>query len=217
LLTMTNRSLYTMYNYKSPLSLLFVQCLCNIMICAMLMSIKTFVSDGAFDFMIGYGIRLSNWFEVAKKAYAGLMISTIRIIDILFGLFSVKAVNIPLFLTVRRCSMITTILVDYLYANKKPSSTLLISSFFVVMGAIVAGYENFESDMWGLFLITCNNFTSALSNVVTSVYNEKKIVQAFDLNFYFALIGLPLSFSIIYSSGEFVDLSTVFFGDEKTG
>lgn len=130
------------------------------------------------------------------KAKVGLMISSMKIIDVLFGLYSLKAVNIPLFLTLRRCAMISTIIVDFLYQGKVPGQTLCIASFFVVMGAIVAGYETFNSDMWGYFLIMCNNFSSALVNIVASAYNEKKVVQAFDLNFYFALIGLPLAFVI---------------------
>lgn len=160
------------------------------------MSIKSFVNAHAFDFLEAYGIKLSSWSEVIGKARAGLMISSIKIIDVLFGLYSLKAVNIPLFLTIRRCAMITTIIVDYLYQGKVPGQTLCIASSFVVLGALVAGYETFDSDMWGYFLIICNNFSSALANVVTSAYNEKKVVQAFDLNFYFALIGLPLAFCI---------------------
>lgn len=197
MLTMVNRTLYAVYDYKSPLSLLFVQCLCNVCICFGLMSIKSIVGNKAFGFLEKYGIKLSTLSEVLGKAKAGLMISSIKIVEVLFGLYSLKAVNIPLFLTIRRCSMITTIMVDYLYAGKSPTSTLLIAAFFVSTGALIAGYETFDNDMWGYVLIMCNNFASASVNVVTSVYNEKKVVQAFDLNFYFALIGLPLSLAII--------------------
>jgi hypothetical protein len=137
-----------------------------------------------------------------------------KVVEVLFGLYSLKAVNIPLFLTIRRCAMITTIIIDYLYAGKKPSKELLFAASFVVAGALIAGYETFDDDMWGYLLITCNNFASALVNVVASVYNEKKIVQAFDLNFYFALIGLPLAFCITYHTGEFIQLQDIFFGDQ---
>lgn len=200
-LTMVNRMLFSEYNYKSPLSLLFVQCLCNVLICTILMSIKSFVSDKAFDFMHAYGIKLSSLGEVLGKAKAGLAISSMKVVEVFFGLYSLKAINIPLFLTIRRCSMITTLIVDYLYQGKKPTSTLIVAASFVTIGALVAGYETLNDDMWGYVLIMCNNFASALVNVVASVYNEKKVVQAFDLNFYFALIGLPLSFAIINSDG----------------
>ena len=61
---------------------------------------------------------------------------------------------------------------------------------------MVAGYETLNDDMMGYVLIMCNNFATAIVNVVASKYNDKKMVNAFDLNFYFALIGLPLAFAI---------------------
>lgn len=181
------------------------------------MSIKSFISRKSFDFLEPYGIKLSSFGEAMGKAKAGIAISSIKIVEVLFGLYSLKAVNIPLFLTIRRCSMITTIIVDYLYAGKTPNGSLLFAAFFVVTGAVVAGYETFDNDMWGYVLITCNNFASATVNVVTSVYNEKKLVQAFDLNFYFAMIGLPLSLAIIQYNGEFAELCQIFKGDEVNG
>ena len=155
-----------------------------------LMSIKSFVSYRSFDFLEEYGIRLSSLGEVIGKAKAGMAISSMKVVEVFFGLYSLKAINIPLFLTARRCSIMTTILVDYLYAGKKPTSVLLITMMFVVIGAIVAGSENIEANWYGFILVFGNNLASAMINVVASVYNEKKVVQAFDLNFYFALFNL---------------------------
>lgn len=216
-LTFVNRLLYATYSYKSPLSLLLVQCTFNLFICFILMSIKQFINYKSFDFLEGYGIKLSSLTEVAMKAKAGLVISAMRVIEVLFGLYSLKAVNIPLFLTIRRCSMITTIVVDYLYAGRKPNQVLQLASFFVVSGALIAGYETLDDDMWGYALIMCNNFATALVNVVASVYNEKKVVNAFDLNFYFALIGLPLAALITSQTGELSELSGIIFGNTFKG
>ena len=119
-LTFVNRMLYSIYSYKSPLCLLLVQCIVNLFICSILMSVKQ-VSYKAFDFLEAYGIKLSSLGEVIGKMRAGVIISTMRVVEVLFGLYSVKAVNIPLFLTLRRCSMLTTIIVDYLYAGKQPT------------------------------------------------------------------------------------------------
>lgn len=181
----------------------------NLLICFILMSIKQFVSYRAFDFLEGYGIKLSSLSEAAGKAKAGLIISTMRVIEVLFGLYSLKAVNIPLFLTIRRCSMITTIIVEFLYQGKKPTHVTLVSSFFVVAGGLIAGYETLDDDFYGYAIIMCNNFATALVNVVASVYNQNKMVNAFDLNFYFALIGLPLAFAITSQTGEFDELYNI--------
>lgn len=86
---------------------------------------------------------------------------------------------------------------------------MLIATFLIVSGALIAGYETLNDDWWGYVLIMCNNFATAFVNVVTSVYNQKKMVNAFDLNFYFALIGLPLSLAITSHTGEFAELTNM--------
>jgi len=166
------------------------------------MSIKQFVNYHAFDSLEGFGIKISSLGEVIGKAKAGLIISSMKIIEVLFGLYSLKAVNIPLFLTFRRCSILATVLVMFLWNKQSPSSVLMISSAFVVMGALVAGYETFDDNFVGYALIMGNNLASATINVVAGVYNEKKVINAFDLNFFFATIGLPLSLAIITYNGE---------------
>jgi len=93
----------------------------------------------------------------------------------------------------------------------------MISTFFVVVGGVIAGYETLDDDLFGYFLIMCNNFATALVNVVASVYNEKKVVNAFDLNFYFALIGLPLAYAITTQTGEFDTLFNILTGAEVNG
>jgi len=40
ILTIVNKYLYAKYHFKSPLNLLFMQCLCNMVICLTLMSWK---------------------------------------------------------------------------------------------------------------------------------------------------------------------------------
>ncbi len=79
---------------------------------------------------------------------------------------------------------------------------LLISATFIVVGAIVAGYETFDNNAVGYALIMVNNLATAFVNVIASVFNETKLVNPFDLNFYFATIGLPLSLAIITYNGE---------------
>merc|ERR1719453_96158 len=90
----------------------------------------------------------------------------------------------------------------------------MISTFFVVVGGVIAGYETLDDDLFGYFLIMCNNFATALVNIVASVYNEKKVVNAFDLNFYFALIGLPLAAIITSQTGELTELGGIMFDNK---
>jgi hypothetical protein len=77
---------------------------------------------------------------------------------VLFGLFSVKLVNIPMFLTFRRCSVLATIVVDFIALGNKPNASLVYSSTLLIVGAIIAGWETLSVDAFGYMIIWCNNF-----------------------------------------------------------
>jgi len=177
-----------------------------------LMGYKTFLNPKAFSGAEKYGIRITTYTETfsAAKAKVGFGIGAISIVSVLFGLFAVKLVNIPLFLTFRRCAIIATIIVQYIIDSKVPSRNLSIAATLMVTGAIIAGYETLDSDMFGYFLIWGNNFVSALQFVFTSNYNADKKVTPFEINFFFACIGLPLMLAITIYTEDIWTLYDIF-------
>ena len=60
-LTLVNKYLYAKYHFKSPLNLLFMQCLCNMVICLTMMSWKQFVNRNAFEGLKEYGIVIPSF------------------------------------------------------------------------------------------------------------------------------------------------------------
>lgn len=86
------------------------------------------------------------------------MVGSLAVVTVLFGIFSVKLVSIPLFQAFRRCSILATVTVQYLMENKKPNQALVIATAVMVFGALLAGYENFNSELLGYLLIWGNNF-----------------------------------------------------------
>mmetsp|Transcript_16049 Transcript_16049/g.27066 ORF Transcript_16049/g.27066 Transcript_16049/m.27066 type:complete len:251 (+) Transcript_16049:37-789(+) len=211
LLTFLNKMIYTKFGLKSPLILFLVQCLWNFMVCSMLMSYKTFVDQKAFTSVEKYGIRITRIDETLGKAKVGCMLACMFLIQVLFGLYSVKLVNIPLFLTFRRCCILATIVVQFAVQGTVPNQTLMLSTTLIVLGSVVAGYESFNTDFFGYFLIWCNNFATAIQTVMTSKYNEDKRVTPFEVNFYFAALGLPLMVFITAQTGDLKILYDIFF------
>lgn len=84
----------------------------------------------------------------------------------------------------------------------------------MVSGAVIAGYETLSADLLGYILIWANNFCSAIQYVVTSKYNNDKKVTAFEINFFFACIGLPLMYGITSTNGDIQVLYDIFFNEE---
>ena len=98
--------------------------------------------------------------------------------------------------------------------HKVPSKNLAFSATLMVSGALIAGYETLSADLLGYILIWANNFCSAIQYVVTSKYNNDKKVTPFEINFFFASIGLPLMFAITTSNGDIQVLYDIFFREE---
>lgn len=69
-----------------------------------------------------------------------------------------KLVNIPMFLTFRRCSVLATIVIDFIALGNTPNVSLVKSSALLIAGAIIAGWETLSVDAFGYMIIWCNNF-----------------------------------------------------------
>ena len=108
-----------------------------------------------------------------------MILSVLNIITVFFGLYSVKYVNIPIFLTMRRCCILATTIINYFVRSQVPDSNLIVVCFMLFSGSIVAGYESFDANILGYFLIWFNNFFGASYNVFVSKFNEDKKVSAF--------------------------------------
>lgn len=117
-----------------------------------------------------------------------------------------------MFLTFRRCCSLATVTTNYFLFGNEPSTNLLISIALQVGGALIAGYDTLFADGFGYLLIWGNNYAQAFQNILASKYNADKKVGAFDMNFFFALIGLPLSLAISLYTGEIEKLQDVFLG-----
>lgn len=63
ILTLVNKYLYSKYHFKSPMNLLFMQCLCNVFICFSFMSWKSFVNPNAFQGMGRMGMTITSFGE----------------------------------------------------------------------------------------------------------------------------------------------------------
>lgn len=119
-LTTVNKTLYEKYEFSSPLNVFMVQCLCNVVICMSMMSYKSNIDSNAFENLKTIGIRITKLDETASKLRNGLVIGSLNIVTVLFGLFSVKHVSIPLFLVFRRCAVVATIIVTFFVEKKYP-------------------------------------------------------------------------------------------------
>jgi hypothetical protein len=153
---------------------------------------KTHINKSAFTAAEKIGLRITTLDETFGKISTGLFIGGLNIFTVLFGLYSVKNVNVPIFLCFRRCAILCTIIIEFIVKRTVPGFQKVACAGMMVSGAIVAGWEGFNAEAFGYFLVICNNFSQSIYSVIMAKYNADKRITAFEVNFFFALLGLPM-------------------------
>ena len=108
---------------------------------------------------------------------------------VVLGLNAVKMINIPLFLTMRRCGMLSIIICQYAVHGKLPEKVTFISTMVVCTGALISGYETIEANLFGVCLVWMNNFVTSGGDIIMEVMNKGKQITPFEINLSFSMVG----------------------------
>ena len=205
-LTFVNKALYRNYGFESPLALLLLQCFCNVVICSCFIIYKGFVPS-AFGSLEKADMKINSFPEILSKWRVGLILGGSNLVNVGFGIYSLKYVSIPLFVTFRRCTMLTTMICMYLIQGQVPDRRSYFKIFLVCLGAIIAGVDTFNRDMFGYFLIWMNNFSQSGANVLINKFNRNKSVNSFEITFFYGMIGLVAMSAYCLYTGEVYELT----------
>lgn len=117
----------------------------------------------------------------------------IGLVPVTFGAFCLNYTSIPLYLAFRRCGLLSTVIVTYLWESIHPSKSVVISTGLVTAGAIIAASENIDANLFGFLCVWAYNFSQSFQNVYISVLNKGKALTPFEFNFFFVCTGLLMT------------------------
>ena len=100
--------------------------------------------------------------EVVKEV---LPVSLMFLGNVICGLGSTKALNLPMFTALRRVSILMTMVAEVCFLNARPSHQIVFSIFMMVGGALVAALDDLSYDGWGYTLVLFNNLFTCLNGV----------------------------------------------------
>jgi drug/metabolite transporter (DMT)-like permease len=87
----------------------------------------------------------------------------INVANVACGLYGMRAIDVPMFLCLRRTSVAFVIAVEFvLFRRRQPMSTLA-SIFLICAGAVLAGWPSIDANFVGFAWVIGNNFLTALS------------------------------------------------------
>uniref|UniRef100_A0A3Q7HR73 Sugar phosphate transporter domain-containing protein n=2 Tax=Solanum subgen. Lycopersicon TaxID=49274 RepID=A0A3Q7HR73_SOLLC len=75
---------------------------------------------------------------------------------------SVRGVNVPMYTTLRRTTVVFTMIVESILAGQKYSRPIIGSVVIIVFGAFVAGARDLSFDFYGYAVVFLSNITTAI-------------------------------------------------------
>lgn len=75
---------------------------------------------------------------------------------------SVRGVNVPMYTTLRRTTVVFTMIVEYILVRQKYTPPILGSVAVIVFGAFIAGARDLSFDFYGYLVVFLSNITTAI-------------------------------------------------------
>ncbi|KAK4422158.1 UDP-N-acetylglucosamine transporter UGNT1 [Sesamum alatum] len=75
---------------------------------------------------------------------------------------SVRGVNVPMYTTLRRTTVVFTMIVEYILVRQRYTRPILGSVVLIVFGAFIAGSRDLSFDTYGYLVVFLANFTTAI-------------------------------------------------------
>ncbi|KAJ1410940.1 Sugar phosphate transporter domain [Sesbania bispinosa] len=147
LLVMFNKAALSSYNFPSANVITLLQ-----------------VLEGSF-FTAGEAVIIadnSKKFVPLKTLKHTFPLAGAYLLYMLVTMESVRGVNVPMYTTLRRTTVVFTMLVEYMLVGQRYTPPVIFSVGLIVFGAFVAGARDLSFDAYGYAIVFLSNITTAI-------------------------------------------------------
>lgn len=213
LLIYFNKAAFSLYDFRCPNLLTLSQ---NVSSLLFLYLTKQYYSlKGQKSPMFYHDFSMTNFKKMLPLALSFLAY-------MILGMYAMKAVNIPMYTTLRRTTVVFVMILEYMLLSsavgssfKPPSVTIQCSIAIMCTGAFIAGYRDLNFDFFSYFIVMCYNvFTGLYLVLINKLSSSEKMVPSttrldkFDFMFYNNLISIPLLCVVLLYTNESASLMT---------
>lgn len=97
-----------------------------------------------------------------KSVIDTLPLAMTYLLYMLVTMESVRGVNVPMYTTLRRTTVVFTMMVEYFLAKQRYTRAIFGSVALIVLGAFVAGARDLSFDLYGYSVVFLANITTAI-------------------------------------------------------
>ncbi|KAL6528858.1 UDP-N-acetylglucosamine transporter ugnt1 [Orobanche minor] len=159
LLVLFNKAALSSYSFPSANVITLCQMICS---CCFLYALRCskLITFNASDSIAINGssktlVPIKTLIDTSPLALAYLLY-------MLVSMESVRGVNVPMYTTLRRTTVVFTMIVEYILVRKRYTRPILGSVGLIVLGAFIAGARDLSYDSYGYTVVFLSNITTAI-------------------------------------------------------
>ncbi|MQL93432.1 hypothetical protein Taro_026077, partial [Colocasia esculenta] len=131
-----------------------------------------------------------------------LPLSLTYLLYMLASMESVRGVNVPMYTTLRRTTVVFTMIVEYLLTGQRYSPPVFGSVALIVFGAFVAGARDLSYDSYGYAIIFISNISTAIYLATIARIGKSSGLNSFGLMWCNGLVCGPILLFWTYIRGD---------------
>ncbi|XP_059289525.1 UDP-N-acetylglucosamine transporter UGNT1 isoform X2 [Lycium ferocissimum] len=223
LLVLFNKAALSSYNFPSANVITLCQIICSCCFLYLLRRLKL------ISFHLSESLSTPDNFKTfvpLKTLIDTLPVAVTYLLYMLVTMESVRGVNVPMYTTLRRTTVVFTMIVESILASQKYSRPIIGSVVIIVFGAFVAGARDLSFDFYGYAVVFLSNITTAIYLATIARIGKSSGLNSFGLMWCNGIVcgpfllvwslirgdlALTMDFPYLFSPG-FLDLFTISLG-----
>ncbi|KAJ6856106.1 hypothetical protein NC651_037853 [Populus alba x Populus x berolinensis] len=153
-----------------------------------------------FGRQMGYTRAKGVDMETAKKL---LPVSLFYNANVAFALASLKGVNIPMYIAIKRLTPLAVLIAGFSSGKGKPTTQVTLSVLSIAAGVIIAALGDFSFDLWGYGMALTSVFFQTMYLVLVERSGAEDGLSSIEIMFYNSFLSLPFLIFLIITTGEF--------------
>ncbi|XP_004291270.1 PREDICTED: putative UDP-sugar transporter DDB_G0278631 [Fragaria vesca subsp. vesca] len=153
-----------------------------------------------FGRKMGYTRSRGLEMSTAKKL---LPVSLFYNANVAFALASLKGVNIPMYIAIKRLTPLAVLIAGFFSGKGKPSTQVILSVVLTAGGVVIAALGDFSFDLFGYSLALTSVFFQTMYLVLVEKSGAEDGLSSVEIMFYNSFLSLPFLLFLIIATGEF--------------
>ncbi|KAM0973732.1 hypothetical protein ACFX2C_017019 [Malus domestica] len=149
-----------------------------------------------FGYTRSRGLEMST----AKKL---LPVSLFYNANVAFALASLKGVNIPMYIAIKRLTPLAVLVAGFFSGKGRPSIQVCLSVILTAVGVLIAALGDFSFDLFGYSMALTSVFFQTMYLVLVEKSGAEDGLSSVEIMYYNSFLSLPFLMLLIVATGEF--------------